>query len=195
MTTLSDRLRVAMVCLHRAKTRDYGTAWKKRGEVLSVLANIARKVDRVGTVAGRDVATHDESILDTYIDLLIYSLKYETLLADASADTARELRLRPSPDGGHSDGVNGFEQLLAALDLSPLDATSEPAGVAPQDIAAAFTAIERCFSGLTPSTPVIARLLATKNLAEITVRAIADIAKAKPQLIEDFIAHQGANEE
>jgi thymidylate synthase len=56
--------------LHAKKHATYGDSWKKRGEKLSILANMARKVDRLG------VGDEYDSSADTLIDLLVYTLKY-----------------------------------------------------------------------------------------------------------------------
>lgn len=64
--------------LHRAKHAAYGDSWKRRGETLGILANIARKVDRLG------VTDKNETSADTAIDLLVYALKYRLWLSDFS---------------------------------------------------------------------------------------------------------------
>lgn len=56
--------------LHREKDAAYGISWCKRGEQIGILANIARKIDRLGAEGGGDTST------DTAIDLLVYTLKY-----------------------------------------------------------------------------------------------------------------------
>ncbi len=56
--------------LHAAKHASYGDSWKKRGEKLSILANMARKVDRLG------VGDQFDSSADTWIDLMVYGIKY-----------------------------------------------------------------------------------------------------------------------
>lgn len=63
--------------LHAKKHAGYGDSWKKRGELLSILPNIARKVDRLQQ-PGDDV----ETTADTSIDLLVYLLKYRWWLYD-----------------------------------------------------------------------------------------------------------------
>ena len=65
--------------LHAKKHAGYGDSWKKRGELLSILPNIARKVDRLQQ-PGDDVETK----ADTAIDLLVYLLKYRWWLYDQS---------------------------------------------------------------------------------------------------------------
>ena len=64
--------------LHAKKHASYGNSWKKRGEKLSILANMARKVDRLG------VGDEFDSAADTLIDLLVYTIKYGCWLAHKS---------------------------------------------------------------------------------------------------------------
>jgi thymidylate synthase len=70
--------------LHEQKHAAYGDSWKRRGEVLGIQANIARKVDRIGTGG----TTTDETSADTAMDLLIYLIKYRLWLTD-NAGVAR----------------------------------------------------------------------------------------------------------
>jgi len=71
--------------LHAEKHAVYGNSWKKRGETIGILANIARKIDRLGLAGGGDTAA------DTVIDLLCYLAKYRLWLTEAYA--------APSPFG------------------------------------------------------------------------------------------------
>lgn len=64
--------------LHREKSAAYGDSWKKRGEQMSILANVARKIDRL---EGGE-STEDEVIADTAIDLLVYLVKYRRWLSE-----------------------------------------------------------------------------------------------------------------
>jgi len=57
--------------LHAVKHASYGDSWKKRGEKMSILANMARKVDRLG------VGDEFDSSSDSLTDLLIYAIKYQ----------------------------------------------------------------------------------------------------------------------
>lgn len=63
-------LREAIRQLHHEKNTAYRDAWKKRGEVISILANIARKIDRLTYVLNGAPSTRDESLKDTVVDLL-----------------------------------------------------------------------------------------------------------------------------
>jgi hypothetical protein len=67
--------------LHAEKHAAYGDSWKKRGEA-GILANIARKVDRIGT----GLETRDEAQSDTAQDLLVYLAKYHCWLRDMDGD-------------------------------------------------------------------------------------------------------------
>jgi thymidylate synthase len=125
-----SELREAIVALHRRKDASYGDSWKKRGELISIAANIARKIDRVQNIV-EGASPDGESLVDTSVDLLVYSLKYEAFLADRSPAVAQRLFGRQG--NGFSDGAVGFEELLRAR--------AEPARVgAVEDEAAAASA-------------------------------------------------------
>ena len=68
---------------HNEKHVAYGDSWKRRGEMLGIMANVARKVDRLG---GAD--TSDETSADTAMDLMVYLAKYRTWINDAVNGTA-----------------------------------------------------------------------------------------------------------
>jgi thymidylate synthase len=68
--------------LHDQKHAAYGHSWKKRGEMLGIMANIARKVDRLG-----GAETDDETSADTAGDLLVYLGKYQSFLFDQRNST------------------------------------------------------------------------------------------------------------
>ena len=89
--TSDGEFREAVRRLHRAKDAAYRDAWKRRGEVISILANIARKVDRLEYGLDGAPATAGESWLDTAADLLVYCLKYQAYLADLDRETAVRL--------------------------------------------------------------------------------------------------------
>ena len=67
--------------VHKQKNAAYGSSWRRRGEMLGIMANIARKLDRLA--AG--TSTPDETQADTAGDLLVYLVKYELWLVNAQS--------------------------------------------------------------------------------------------------------------
>lgn len=95
--------------LHAEKHAAYGNSWKKRGEMLGILANIARKIDRLG---GTDTA--DETSLDTALDLMVYLAKYRWW----QYDTGKCGEPIPSEwDGTTSDQVEPVHALLRRVEI------------------------------------------------------------------------------
>jgi thymidylate synthase len=78
---------------HNEKHAAYGDSWKRRGEMLGIMANIARKIDRLG-----GSATADETSADTAMDLMIYLAKYQIWLADNAGDKPRSYQGSDTPD-------------------------------------------------------------------------------------------------
>lgn len=62
--------------LHAEKHKAYGDSWKRRGESMGIMANVARKVDRLG------VSDSQETSADTAIDLSVYLIKYNLWLLE-----------------------------------------------------------------------------------------------------------------
>lgn len=77
--------------LHEDKGKAYAGSWCKRGEQFSIIPNIVRKADRLGVSGAGD------SSADTFIDLLVYLvkygvwLKYDEALADDPDYIGREI--------------------------------------------------------------------------------------------------------
>lgn len=115
-----------MVALHKEKDAVYGDSWCRRGEKVSILANIARKVDRLGKAGAGDTE------LDTAMDLTIYLVKYRLWMADHG--------LAVTPGGVQHSGVAGeqyhkghkyveqrLRKLVAESDYSWLPGGDRPA--------------------------------------------------------------------
>jgi thymidylate synthase len=90
-----------LIRLHNEKHAAYGDSWKKRGEAVSIQANIARKVDRLG---GGD--TSDETQADTAGDLLVYLAKYLVWIGEMDKSTVL----------GASDGTEHPNAVLRSWD-------------------------------------------------------------------------------
>jgi thymidylate synthase len=121
--------------LHRDKDRAYGGAWKRRGELVSILPNIARKVDRLDTLVVTASQMTGETALDTAIDLLVYAEKYCLFLAEKLEPGTLLAPDAPTP---LSDHEANFDVLLDRCSLAPGD-RDVPAVV--KDIVAAFDAV------------------------------------------------------
>ncbi|MFG3301467.1 nucleoside triphosphate pyrophosphohydrolase family protein [Micromonospora chersina] len=186
-TSTAETFRAVVANLHRRKDASYGTSWKRRGEQISIMANIARKVDRLNIVAATTESTADESVIDTAVDLYVYALKYLTFLADAHPTVLPDVLPRRETGDGWSDGPDGFERLLAAADLSELDAGGdEPI----QDLVAAvdytFADLERCFSGR-ESTSASRRVQLAAQLADQAMGILSALRASHPELYQDFL--------
>jgi thymidylate synthase len=141
--------------LHGTKSHGYRDSWKRRGEQMAIMANVARKIDRL--------ALHDpaapapgEEIIDTAADLLVYSLKYETYLNDAAGD--------PAPGAETwSDGTEGFNLLISRVTAEKTAGSHEEATA---EALAVFEDLEGTFK---PDTgPASRRAL----VASLSVRAL-----------------------
>lgn len=108
--------------LHARKDRAYGAAWKRRGELVSVLPNVARKVDRLAVFARESTTPGDEALLDTAVDLYVYATKYRLLLEEREP-TGLLPRDAPAPFSDHD--VN-FERLVDADAFARDDCDLEP---------------------------------------------------------------------
>lgn len=164
--TPDEEFREAVRRLHRAKDAAYRNAWKRRGEVLSIVANIARKVDRLEYGLDGAPATAGESWLDTAADLLVYCLKYQAYLADVDRETGVRLfggsDIRPS----YSDGPAGFEALLSRADLGPVAVAGQPITEAARRVVSRFGELEACFRDVSSTQPVLVRLARVQALTD-----------------------------
>lgn len=178
--------KAAVQRLHRVKDAAYRDAWKRRGEVMSIMANIARKVDRLEYVTGGAAATPDESLLDTAVDLLVYCLKYQTYLADQDSGLAAALYPDGAPVPPYSDGPTGFEEILRRLDVTPVGReTGHLPGQATQHVLRAFTELEACFGNRHAS--VSQRAAKTVTLTNATVVLIGSLIREVPERYRDFL--------
>lgn len=166
-------LRESVIALHRSKDAAYGNSWKKRGELISIAANIARKIDRIDQVVG-GAAAGKEALLDTVVDFLVYAVKYETFLADQSVEVAGKL----FANGGErfSDGPAGFEDLMRTHD------SVAEFGIVHVEAAAASTAFDEldAFLQRHPQGEWMEKLALAERLTAIALRLLAAVAVSDP---------------
>lgn len=180
-----EPFRLAVTRLHAQKSAAYGTSWKRRGEQISILANVARKVDRLEQMLDGSQGTDDESNLDTVVDLLVYCLKYQTFLADQDAAVAQELFGEPSAPITlpYSDGVDGFNHLLRGLDLALIGTGAERTTPAAIRVLNAFMQLEASFPADAIPDPVHIRC---KRVQELTLASITLIGALRRDAPETF---------
>jgi hypothetical protein len=161
--------------LHREKNASYRDAWKKRGEVLSILANIARKIDRLEYVVEGAPSTKAESLTDTATDLLVYCLKYQTYLADIDDSVATSLFRNSGIDKPYSEGVESFEYLLSRLGRRDEHSASDSVRNATDRVIGGFKKLEDCFSGISVQTSTAVRLGYVQELTNSAILLIVAI--------------------
>jgi hypothetical protein len=121
---MASDLRIAIKALHARKANAYGSAWKRRGERISIVPNIARKVDRLTVFASNKSILRDEHILDTAVDLYVYCVKYLLYLAERVPEVVPTLPLH-EPCLPLSDRNENFDQLVDAANLQSNERTLE----------------------------------------------------------------------
>lgn len=127
--------------LHRHKDAAYGDAWRKRGEVIAIFANMARKYDRLTVAFDEQRPAATEPLADTVADLCVYAGKYLTWIAEqhpAEFDAAD----LPATANDLSDarGPDALQALLAAVGKTPTDT--------PVDALAGWAAVQDSFGTL-----------------------------------------------
>lgn len=184
---MDAKLREAIRQLHHRKDAAYRDSWKKRGEVLSILPNIARKVDRLEYVLDGAPATQDETLFDTALDLLIYTLKYQTYLADQDKRVAATLFAHGDVAPPYSDGPRGFEKLLDNLELPhPQQVNETLASAVASHLTTAFADITtRIDSGIT--VPVAERAERAAILTYLAALLVASLTYEAPTVYGDFL--------
>lgn len=104
-----------LIRLHAHKNQGYGNAWRKRGELLSIFTNLARKYDRLVVALDEGKRSTDERILDTTGDLCVYAGKYLTWLADEHPDAFDSRSPIASGECADDGGTRGLDHVLGAL--------------------------------------------------------------------------------
>lgn len=104
--------------LHRQKDAAYGPSWKRRGELISILANIARKVDRIEQFSVKKVNLPGESVFDTAVDLFVYVTKYRLFLFEKLPSPCAHLP--PFAQKPFSDFPENFDFLINSIEVTSI---------------------------------------------------------------------------
>lgn len=141
---LAEILRL-LARLHRHKDRAYGDSWRKRGEVVSIFCNLARKYDRLQVGLRETRASATESLGDTVADLCVYAGKYLSWLAEQAGDDFESVPPGPSASDCAADrGPEALERLFEVLD----DFENATALAPPNGIGEAVARVDSAFSSL-----------------------------------------------
>lgn len=164
--------------LHQQKSAAYGAAWKRRGELTSILANIARKVDRLAEYGQTGFELGDETIFDTVIDLFVYSVKYVLYLLERLPGRANEALPANAPQP-FSDHVANFNWIIDHLK----DSVSTPfhAETLENEIAATFEDLHALAQKGDPSLEN--RLEVAIKLRDLAFALAQRFLKARPDLL------------
>lgn len=129
-----------LIQLHAVKDPKYKDAWRKRGELVGIFCNIARKYDRL--VVARDEADPDktEARADTVADLCVYAVKYVSWLIEHDPDAAEAIA---GADPVLWSGIHGHSAVAAALEQ-----LAEAHRLEPTSLAEAFEAVSAPFAEL-----------------------------------------------
>jgi hypothetical protein len=106
-----------LIRLHSYKNKGYGNAWRRRGELLSIFTNLARKYDRLVVALDEGTRSADERLPDTVGDLCVYSGKYLTWLAEEHPDAFDAVGRGISVECSDASGADALKHVLLALEL------------------------------------------------------------------------------
>ncbi|MES3106887.1 thymidylate synthase [Sphingomonas aurantiaca] len=174
----ADGLIEAMKRLHSVKDRAYGGAWKRRGELVSILPNIARKVDRLEVVVREPAAMDAETLLDTGVDLLVYVCKYCLFIAEALPPGCLLTIDAPTPLTDHERNV---EAMLDRVSLLP-DGRSIEGGVA-----AAARSFEKCWRAAEAGAPAAEKLQLGLDLLTDSSEFVALVAMSDGAAVDAMV--------
>lgn len=128
--------------LHRHKDAAYRDAWRKRGEIIAIFANMARKYDRLVVAFDEEQPAATDPLGDTAADLLVYTGKYLTWIAEQHPNAIREAGLPLDP--AQVSATRGADALAAVF-----DAIADGSAVAESTSArAAWSAVRAPFEAL-----------------------------------------------
>lgn len=164
--------------LHAEKDRAYGGAWKKRGELVSIQPNIARKVDRLDTLSTTGAGLTGETGLDTAVDLLVYIEKYRLFLAENLPAGTLVPEGAPVPLSSHEQN---FDTLIDRLKLKP------PTRSLDEIIKDVNTAFNACWHGAEDRATQQERFMFATTLSGYASELLALLVHGNRQALAAFL--------
>jgi len=175
-------LRTVIKTLHRRKDLAYGDAWKHRGELTSILANIARKVDRLVVFASNEIALADEPIFETAIDLYVYLVKYRLFLMEAFSGSPRGV-LPLDAKHPFSDHTANFDTLVDQTSFESLK--TSPVS---DQIATLVSLFERLHAlASVPDSTAQTKLVLVGELCDLAVTLLQTLAQREPGIARHLL--------
>jgi hypothetical protein len=185
---LADEVPKGIVLLHREKHAAYGNAWKRRGEIISILCNIARKVDRLQSSLSGAPDMRGEARLDTVVDPLVYCLKYETFLADLNQQIACELfRDCEHLSCPYSDNPACVDVLLERIDMTDLRSSTATVQDATTEVIGGFADVLECIPTGQPILESNVRFARVRALAERSISLIGALRNENAAVFDAFV--------
>ncbi|MGR9193132.1 thymidylate synthase [Rhizobium leguminosarum] len=170
--------KAAVKKLHAEKDRAYGGAWKKRGELVSIQPNIARKVDRLDTLSATGAGLTGETALDTAVDLFVYVEKYRLFLVESLPAGALVPADAPVPLSSHEQN---FNTLIELLELKP---PTRPLAETIKDVNTAFDA---CWHGAEDRAAPEEKLILATTLSGYAAELLALLVHGNRQALVAFL--------
>lgn len=177
---ISDgRFKESVKRLQARKDRAYRSAWKRRGELVSALPNVARKVDRLEVFLREGHHVGDEAVLNTAVNLYVYATKYRLLIEDRVG--ASDLLPLGSPTP-YSDHDENFEWLV---DLDGFEGGDADLGTSIRMVVDIFEELWRLAAE--DESLATARDLADR-FREAARQVVTAAARGRPVAVRAFVA-------
>lgn len=179
----ANGLRVAIKHLHERKNAGYASSWKRRGERVSVLPNIARKVDRLQAFAEKEMIIAGEAIFDTAVDLYVYTTKYCLFLAEfPGADVSRLDAQAPKPFSDHDENFNSL------VDVA--DFTADVRGNFVDEVGGITLTFENLWRAADAGDVMVDRQRLATELAVAAARLVGLLVAIDKPSVSEFIRHE-----
>ena len=115
-----------LIQLHAVKDSKYKDAWRKRGELIGIFCNIARKYDRLEVAQSETNPDKTEARADTAADLCVYAIKYVTWLIENDPSAAGSIE---GSDRDSWSAIHSRTAVIAALNQLADAHQAEPASL------------------------------------------------------------------
>ncbi|HET7053999.1 MAG TPA: hypothetical protein VFI09_08805 [Solirubrobacterales bacterium] len=170
MTTLNSTTALDLLArLHAHKNAGYGNVWRKRGELLSIFTNLARKYDRLVVALDEGIDATDKRNLETAGDLCVYAAKYLTWLAERSPEDFDAVSISRAENCADHGGTEAANVVLHALEVPSGDVDESWANVK-----AAFEPLE---TGLIAQSEVEEEALSWQRKTELAWELVGSSAE------------------